>query len=212
MRQLDGYMLWLGHFGDVADTRTIIETGILVVVDLAREESPAILPRDFTYCRFPLTDGTGNSASLILAAVETVACFLRLNTPTFVYCSAGMSRSPCIAGAAIALVRECSFDEARKTRVKLGAHRRIARSMGGCSNCSRLIPLAQSPCRTPEPSRRASVMSVPTARAQPFCRPVWRLLQVTPSRLKHSSGLAKSRSTDLTAVTSCNRMPVTSCN
>jgi predicted protein tyrosine phosphatase len=37
-----------------------------------------------------------------------VANLLRSGTPTLVYCGAGMSRSPALAGAAIALVSGCS--------------------------------------------------------------------------------------------------------
>jgi protein-tyrosine phosphatase len=114
MRRVEGFTLWLGHVGDLADRRTIVETGILAVIDLAAEELSAVLPRDFAYCRFPLIDGPGNSVWLIRAAVETVACFLRSSAPTLVYCGAGMSRSPCIAAAAIALVRTHSFDDALK--------------------------------------------------------------------------------------------------
>jgi hypothetical protein len=36
---------------------------------------------------------------------------LRASTPTLVHCSAGISRSPAIAGAALAIVRGCSFAE-----------------------------------------------------------------------------------------------------
>ena len=120
MRRIVGYSLWLGHVGDVADPRGIIATGILAVVDLALNESPAVLPRDRTYCRFPLIDGTGNSSWLLQAAVETVACLLRSGTPTLVYCSAGLSRSPCIAGAAIALVRRWPLDEGLKFVLQSG--------------------------------------------------------------------------------------------
>jgi hypothetical protein len=120
MRKVEGYPLWLGHVGDVVDPRAIIDNGILAVVDLALNESPQVLLRDRSWCRFPLIDGPGNPPWLIRAAVETVALLLRMNTPTLVYCSAGMSRSPCIAGAAIALVRNCTLDEGLKIAVRSG--------------------------------------------------------------------------------------------
>jgi hypothetical protein len=120
MRRIEHYSLWLGHRGDVDDPRVIVATGILAVVDLALNESPAALLRDRTYCRFPLIDGTGNPSWLLQAAVETVACLLRSSTPTLVYCSAGLSRSPCIAGAAIALVRGCPLDEGLKFVLQSG--------------------------------------------------------------------------------------------
>jgi hypothetical protein len=120
MRHVEGYSLWLGHVGDVDDPRRIITAGILAVVDVALNESPASLPRDRTYCRFPLIDGTGNPSWILRTAVETVACMLRVGTPTLVYCSAGLSRSPCVAGAAIAIVRGCSLDEGLKLVLQSG--------------------------------------------------------------------------------------------
>jgi hypothetical protein len=120
LRRVVGYPLWLGHVGDVDDPRRIITAGILAVVDLALNESPASLPRDRTYCRFPLIDGTGNPSWLLRTAIETVVCLLRSATPTLVYCSAGLSRSPCVAGAAIALVRGCSLDEGLKLVLQSG--------------------------------------------------------------------------------------------
>ena len=92
MRKVDGYRLWLGHAGDVVDLQGVLSNGILAVVDLALNESPVALPRDRTYCRFPLIDGLGNPPWLLRTAIETVACLLRSGTPTLVYCGAGMSR------------------------------------------------------------------------------------------------------------------------
>lgn len=69
------------------------------------EEPTASLTRELVYCRFPLIDGAGNPAWLLQAAVETVAHLLRRGVPTLVACGAGMSRTPAVAGAALALVR-----------------------------------------------------------------------------------------------------------
>jgi protein-tyrosine phosphatase len=114
MRNLEGCSLWLGNVGDVANPQDIVAAGILAVVDVALNEKPAALPRDLSYCRFPLIDGTGNPPWLLRLSIETVASLLRSGTPTLVYCSAGLSRSPSIAGAALALVRGCPFDEGLK--------------------------------------------------------------------------------------------------
>jgi len=111
MRRIAGYSLWLGHAGDARDRERLQATGILAVVDLALNESPVALPRELTYCRFPLIDGPGNPPWLLRTAVDTVACFVGGDVPTLVYCGAGMSRSPCVAGAAIARARRCSAAE-----------------------------------------------------------------------------------------------------
>lgn len=111
MRRVPGYSLWLGHAGDVRDVRALLSTGIGAVIDLASHESPATVTRELVYCRFPLVDGPGNPPWLLRRAVETVAGLLRDDVPTLVGCGAGLSRSPCIAGAAIARIRGCPADE-----------------------------------------------------------------------------------------------------
>ncbi|MFK7767690.1 MAG: protein-tyrosine phosphatase family protein [Mariniblastus sp.] len=95
--------LWLGNALDIREPTALFDTGITTVVDLAYEEPSAQLPRQLTYCRFPLNDGGGNSPAILLQAVQTVADFLNSDTPTIVACSAGMSRSPTIAAFALAL-------------------------------------------------------------------------------------------------------------
>jgi len=111
VRPIAGYSLWLGHLGDARDVERLYASGIFAVVDLALNVPPVALPRELAYCRFPLLDGPGNPAWLLRAAVDTVACLVRGNVPTLVFCGAGMSRSPCVAGAAIARVRRCSLAE-----------------------------------------------------------------------------------------------------
>lgn len=111
MRQVPGHTLWLGHAGDVRDVRGLLAAGIVAVIDLAVQEAPAPLPRALVHARFPLVDGSGNPPWLLRAAIETVAGLLRDDVPTLVGCGAGLSRSPCIAGAAIARVTGCPPEE-----------------------------------------------------------------------------------------------------
>ena len=101
MRLVPPYSLWIGNAGDVRRVAGLIELGIVAVVDLAANEPVATLPREFVYCRFPLVDGTGNEFGVLRAAIETIAELLRNRVPTLVACSAGMSRSPALAAAAI---------------------------------------------------------------------------------------------------------------
>jgi protein-tyrosine phosphatase len=108
----------LGHSGDVRDIRGLFAAGIAAVVDLAIHEVPAPAPRELVYCRFPIVDGTGNPPWLLRAAVETVAGLIREGVPTLVGCGLGLSRSPCIAGAAIARVRGCPADEGLAVALK----------------------------------------------------------------------------------------------
>ncbi len=112
MRAVPPHSLWLGNSRDARDPQRLADAGIAAVVDLADNEPMAILPRDLIYCRFPICDGGDNARWLLQLAIETVAQLLRANIPTLVACSAGMSRSPSIAAAALALVTRQSPSEA----------------------------------------------------------------------------------------------------
>jgi len=111
MRRVTDYPLWLGHIGDAHNLPMLISAGISAVVDLAGDESPVVLSRELIYLRFPLIDGGGNPHWLLRVSVDTVAGLLRAGVPTLIYCGACMSRSPSVAGAAIASVRGCSLAE-----------------------------------------------------------------------------------------------------
>ena len=111
MRNLTGTSLWLGHVGDARDPSRVHSAGLLALVDLAAEEPPLAAPRGLVYHRLPLLDGAGNPPWLIRAAVDCAAGLLRANVPTLLYCSAGMSRSPVVAAAAVARVRGGSLVE-----------------------------------------------------------------------------------------------------
>jgi protein-tyrosine phosphatase len=111
VRQIPGLPLWLGHVGDARNLRIVTSAGIVALVDLAANEPPVPITRELVYCRFPILDGAGNPPWLVRVAVGTVAGLLQAGTPTMVFCSAGMSRSLVIAGAAVALLRGVSLAE-----------------------------------------------------------------------------------------------------
>ncbi len=96
--------LWIGNTMEARDLRRLLEMGVAALVDLAIEELPPDVVRELVYCRIPLIDGASNSPERLRLAVETVASLIRSGTPTFVFCGAGMSRSPAIAAAALAFV------------------------------------------------------------------------------------------------------------
>jgi hypothetical protein len=112
--------LWLGHVGDARDLRGLLASEISALVDLALDEPPATVTRELVYCRFPLVDGPGNPAWLLRAAIETTASLLRSETPTLVFCGAGMSRSPAIAAAALAVLKGRSPEECLAEVMQLG--------------------------------------------------------------------------------------------
>jgi hypothetical protein len=103
VRQVGTRPLWLGHAGDGRDLSGLHARGVAALVDLAREEPPAPAPLDLAYLRFPLVDGSENPAWLVRSAAETIARLVLEGVPTLICCGAGMSRSPAIAAAGLAL-------------------------------------------------------------------------------------------------------------
>jgi hypothetical protein len=103
MRQVPGRALWLGNAGDLRDARAVLAADIAAVVELADSEPFAVLPRELVRCRFPLSDSGENPPWLARLAAESVAALLRAGVPVLVCCSAGLSRSLCVAAGGIAL-------------------------------------------------------------------------------------------------------------
>jgi protein-tyrosine phosphatase len=120
MRQVVGYELWIGHAGDLRDVCAVLNAGIEAVVELADSEQIAALPRDLVRLRFPLSDGGDNPPWLLRLAAESVASLVRARVPVLVCCSAGLSRSVCVAACAIALAENHSLTEAMSVVVGLG--------------------------------------------------------------------------------------------
>jgi hypothetical protein len=103
MRRIGSHPLWIGHAGDARDHRPLFDAGIRALVDLAAEQAPLTPPRELIYCRFPIQDGSGNVPEVLYLTVNTVAALLSWGVPTLVCCGAGMSRSPAVGAAALAL-------------------------------------------------------------------------------------------------------------
>ncbi len=112
MRQVTGRALWVGHAGDLRDAHRVLGAAVAAVVELSDSEPFADLARDLVRCRFPLSDGGDNPPWLLRLAAQSVAAFLRAGVPVLVSCSAGMSRSLCIAAAGIALAEGTPIVEA----------------------------------------------------------------------------------------------------
>ncbi len=107
---------------DVRDLRLLYDHRMSAVVDLAVNEVPAQLGREMIYCRIPLVDGEANSKELIETAIRIVATLVENGIRTVVACSAGMSRSPAIAAAAVAMMTKRSPDACLVEVVRGGPH------------------------------------------------------------------------------------------
>jgi hypothetical protein len=112
MRQVAGRLLWVGNAGDLRDARAVMAAEVGAVIELADSEQLAVLPRELVRCRFPLSDGGDNPPWLLRLAAESVAALLRAGVPVLVCCSAGMSRSVCVAAAGLALAEGRPLPEA----------------------------------------------------------------------------------------------------
>ena len=114
--------LFIGNAIDARDLRLLYNHRIAAVIDLAVNEPPAQLARDMIYCRLPIIDGDGNSNTIIEAALRMGAMLIEREIRTLVACSAGMSRSPAIAAATVAIVTRTPPDDCLMNIVSDGPH------------------------------------------------------------------------------------------
>jgi len=111
MNQVLPRKLWVGHAGDGRDFRRIFDAAIEAVVYLAIEEPLPQVPRELICCRLPILDGNGNRAEVLQLAIQTTAHLISRRVPTLICCSAGMSRAPVIAAAAMSRAFQKPFHE-----------------------------------------------------------------------------------------------------
>jgi hypothetical protein len=122
MRAIVRDLLWIGNAVDACNIKAVLDAGIMAVVDLAIEEKPVVFPREIVYCRVPMVDGEGNAPAIFRLAIDTTSTLLRYRVPTLVACAGGMSRSPAVAAAALALVRGTSLDTMLEEIAATGPH------------------------------------------------------------------------------------------
>ncbi|MFO0835840.1 MAG: hypothetical protein U0638_12780 [Phycisphaerales bacterium] len=106
MRKVPDHWLWIGNRGDLREPVSIRRAGIAAVVDLAVDELPFTLDRECIVLRIPLVDGGSGAEAALRLAIDSVEHLLRTRIPTLVMCSAGMSRSPSVAAAALSRVTD----------------------------------------------------------------------------------------------------------
>ncbi|MGN6546021.1 MAG: dual specificity protein phosphatase family protein [Aureliella sp.] len=111
IREIHDGILYLGNAMDVRDLRLLYDNQLVAVVDLAVNERPAQLSHDLIYLRIPIVDGNSNWSSSIELAIRCLIMLMNKRLKTVVACSAGMSRSPAIAAAAIAALTRRPIEE-----------------------------------------------------------------------------------------------------
>lgn len=122
MRPVIPELVWIGNALDLRDVTTALSSGVGAVIDLAANESPVLYPRDIAYCRLPLNDGAENEPAILRLAVSATAEFVKARVPALVACSAGMSRSPAVVAAALALVERRDPDDMLLRIAATGPH------------------------------------------------------------------------------------------
>lgn len=111
MHEIIPKLLWVGNAGDLHKPAAIEIAEIKAIVQVALAEQMPSLSRELLLSHFPIMDGSGNPRGIIAAALELTASLVRNRVVTLVCCSGGMSRSPCIAAGAMAMVRGTDPDE-----------------------------------------------------------------------------------------------------
>ena len=111
MREIRPGRLWLGNAGDGRDPERLLRAGVVAVMNVALEEASPELPRSMIYCHFPLMDGAQGVQGVLGVTIQTLVSLLKSQVPTLVYCGAGMSRSPAVVAAALAIVEGGSPEE-----------------------------------------------------------------------------------------------------
>lgn len=122
MREILPNELWIAGRSEANNITAVLNLGVCAIVDLAANEPPLQYPRDIVNCRFPLVDSDENSRAILRSAILTTTEFIKSGVPTLVACSAGMSRSPAIAAAAIAHAENLSLEAALLKVAGSGPH------------------------------------------------------------------------------------------
>tara|TARA_R100000789_G_scaffold97798_1_gene100773 strand:+ start:281 stop:730 length:450 start_codon:yes stop_codon:yes gene_type:complete len=103
--------LWIGNAGDAQNLQEIRSLEIRAIFLLAYEEPIFSYPRDLLVVRIPLLDGSENDDFNLEITVRSLISLIRNDVNTLVTCSMGMSRSPVIVSAALAIHHSLPFDD-----------------------------------------------------------------------------------------------------
>ncbi|TKX54570.1 MULTISPECIES: protein-tyrosine phosphatase family protein [Halorubrum] len=104
-----GAGIFVGTRSDAEDESLLRDRGVDAVVSLTHDD-----PDTGSVARVdtPMTDGPQNEYSAFVDAVETVVARREAGQRVLVHCSAGASRSPAVAAAAMTRLTDRGLDEA----------------------------------------------------------------------------------------------------
>jgi atypical dual specificity phosphatase len=98
--------LFVGTTADATDESTLRAHDITVIVSLTASSPTENVSPEVTLVEVPMMDGPRNSREAFETAVDAVESRLAAGDRTLIHCSAGASRSPAVAAAALALHRD----------------------------------------------------------------------------------------------------------
>lgn len=104
--------LYYGGIEAAGDREQYREYDIGHAIQLTYEEPENGYPPEVTVHTFSMMDGPQNDEDVFRSAVAKVVALLRDDAKILVHCSAGESRSACVAAAALGRFESMSFDEA----------------------------------------------------------------------------------------------------
>ena len=113
MYQITG-RLYYGGLEVASEHDQYLENGIDHVIQLTYEPPEDGYPKDVTTHTYSMMDGPRNDENVFREAARNTAELLESNSRIFVHCSAGQSRSVCVAAAALGRFEQIPFETALK--------------------------------------------------------------------------------------------------
>lgn len=104
--------LYYGGLEAASDHSQYSENGIEHVLQLTYEPPENGYPQDVTTHTYSMMDGPRNDENVFQNAAQKTVELLEANSRVFVHCSAGRSRSVCVAAAALGRLEGIRFETA----------------------------------------------------------------------------------------------------
>jgi len=106
------YELYIGDFQDASRPEKLQERGVNSVLKLTYQDPKEGYPDSVEVHEFIMVDGPRNEYEVFVEAVERLLELFESGNTVFAHCNAGMSRSPTVSAAAIALHESMEFESA----------------------------------------------------------------------------------------------------
>ncbi len=130
--------LYVGSIEDAGDQSLLERRRISVILSLTHTEPDPGFPSAVTVVRFPMLDGPRNDRETFARAVSEAVTRWEAGNRVLIHCSAGASRSPAVAAAAISLSTdrpvETAFRQLKQRRPAVDPHEALVRQAARVSS------------------------------------------------------------------------------